>query len=132
MYFLILLLFNYIIVVDSRCLNMCKNILENTNYILDKTNNNNDILNIIESKINYIIYKPTPPSPPITPPFPYNPPEPPYYPSPNFPENYNDFNYNNIYIKIIVIILSLYIIGNIATLISKYISNNCNKNKILC
>ena len=60
MYYLILLFFNYIIVVDTTCLNMCRNILENTNYMLDKINNNNEILNNIESKINYIIYKPTP------------------------------------------------------------------------
>lgn len=133
MYYLILLFFNYIIVVDTTCLNMCKNILENTNYMLDKINNNNDILNSIESKINYIIYKPTPPSPPSYPPSPYNPPDPPYYPSPNFPpEKYNGFYYNNIYIKIIGIILSIYIIGNIPSLISKFISNKCNKNKILC
>lgn len=133
MYYLILLFFNYIIVVDTTCLNMCRNILENTNYMLDKINNNNEILNNIESKINYIIYKPTPPSPPSYPPSPYSPPEPPYYPSPNFPtEKYNGFYYNNTYIKIIGIIFSIYIIGNIPSLISKFISNKCNKNKILC
>tara|TARA_B100001758_G_C18107152_1_gene451641 strand:+ start:206 stop:532 length:327 start_codon:yes stop_codon:yes gene_type:complete len=108
---------------------MCKNILENTNYMIDKINNNNDILNSIESKINYIIYKPTPPSPPSYPPSPYNPPDPPYYPSPSFPEHYNNFYDDNIYIKILGIILIVCIIVNVSNL--KYLFN-CRKKKILC
>ena len=126
---LLVLVFNYIISTDSTCLNMCKNILENTNYMIDKINNNNDILNSIESKINYIIYKPTPPSPPSYPPSPYNPPDPPYYPSPSFPEHYNNFYDDNIYIKILGIILIVCIIVNVSNL--KYLFN-CRKKKILC
>ncbi len=126
---LLVIVFNYIISTDSTCLNMCKNILENTNYMIDKINNNNDILNSIESKINYIIYKPTPPSPPSYPPSPYNPPDPPYYPSPSFPEHYNNFYDDNIYIKILGIILIVCIIVNVSNL--KYLFN-CRKKKILC
>ena len=126
---LLVLVFNYIISTDSTCLNMCKNILENTNYMIDKINNNNDILNSIESKINYIIYKPTPPSPPSYPPSPYNPPDPPYYPSPSFQEHYNNFYDDNIYIKILGIILIVCIIVNVSNL--KYLFN-CRKKKILC
>lgn len=126
---LLVLVFNYIISTDSTCLNMCKNILENTNYMIDKINNNNDILNSIESKINYIIYKPTPPSPPSYPPSPYNPPVPPYYPSPSFPEHYNNFYDDNIYIKILGIILIVCIIVNVSNL--KYLFN-CREKKILC
>ena len=133
MYYLILLFFNYIIVVDTTCLNMCRNILENTNYMLDKINNNNEILNNIESKINYIIYKPTLLVRLVI------------HRHHIVLQNHLIIHHlifllknitfntiNNTYIKIIGIIFSIYIIGNIPSLISKFISNKCNKNKILC
>ena len=118
----IVIFISYIKSTSSSCLNLCKDILYTVN-------NNHNILKNIEHKINYIIFKPTPPppllpTPPILPPRPILPPTSPDYPPQYYILAFDMYNYKtyNNYTLFVIIIILLCVVRKIF---------NCKNKKIL-